>query len=224
MMVEFQSNGGTTSGFMAAPESGSGPGVLVLQEWWGLVDHIKDVCNRLAAAGFTALAPDMYHGDCAADPDEAGRKMMALEVPKVAADLRGAVQFLHGHDAVTSAKLGIMGFGLGGQLALFGACESPDEIGACVSFYGIHPNIKPDLTKLSGPVLGHFAASDALVTPEVARELAQSLSDAGQQFDFKLYNGIDHAFFNDTLPGVHDTEAAADAWARTTAFLRTNLA
>ena len=132
MMVQFPTNGTTTDGYLAVPESGSGQGVLVFQEWWGLVDHIKAICDRLATAGFTALAPDMYHGDCTTDPDQAGLLMMALDVPKVAADARGAIAYLAAHDACAGNRVGVMGFCLGGQLALYSACENPASVGACV--------------------------------------------------------------------------------------------
>ena len=224
MLVEFPVNGARTHGYLAVPESGSGPGVLVLQEWWGLVDHIKEICDRLAEEGFTALAPDMYHGDCATDPDEAGRLMMALEVPKVAADLRGAIEFLRNHDACGSARVATLGFCLGGQLALYGACENGGSVGACVNFYGVHPSIKPDVSKLECPVLGLFAERDGFVTAEVVTDLQQRLTAAGKTHDFKTYAGIDHAFFNDTRPDVYDEAAAGDAWDRTIEFLKSHLA
>ncbi len=222
-MVNFATNGHQTDGYLAVPASGSGPGVLVLQEWWGLVDHIKAVCDRLAEAGFTALAPDMYHGDCTTDPDEAGRLMMALDVPKVAADLRGAIEYLRGHEACGSARVATLGFCLGGQLALYGACESEGAVGACVDFYGVHPNIQPDVSQLDCPVLGLFAEKDGFVTAEVVAGLSERLVAAGKSHDFKTYAGVDHAFFNDSRPDVYDAEAAADAWSRTVAFLNANL-
>src|SRR5438552_6480502 len=117
-MVKFPSNGGTTDAYLAAPASGKGPGVIVIQEWWGLVPHIKQICDRFAAEGFTALAPDMYHGRATTDPDEAGRMMMGLEVPKVAQDLRGAIDVLLARAECSSKKAGAVGFCLGGQLAL----------------------------------------------------------------------------------------------------------
>ena len=224
MLVEFPVNGTRTRGYLAVPESGGGPGVLVLQEWWGLVDHVKDVCDRLAEEGFTALAPDMYHGDCATDPDEAGRLMMALEVPRVAADLRGAIDYLRNHHACGSARVATLGFCLGGQLALYGACENAGSVGACVNFYGVHPDIRPDVTKLDCPVLGIFAERDGFVTADVVADLERRLTAAGTPHEFKTYDGVDHAFFNDTRQDVHDPAAAQDAWDRTIAFLRSHLA
>lgn len=223
MLVEFPTNGHTTKGYLATPESGSGPGVLVFQEWWGLVDHIKEMCDRLAAEGFVALAPDMYHGDCTTDPDEAGRMMMALEVPKVAADARGAIEYLRGHEATTGDKVGVMGFCLGGQLALYSACDNPNSVGVCLDFYGVHPNIRPDLDALACPVVGFFAEKDGFVTPEVVDQLAGELKERDKDFQFHRYAGIDHAFMNDTRPDVYDETAAQDAWQNAVVALRSNL-
>ncbi len=224
MLVDFPTNGARTQAYLAIPETGSGPGVIVLQEWWGLVDHIKEVCDRLAEEGFTALAPDMYHGDCTTDPDEAGRLMMALEVPKVARDLRSAIAFLRAHDACGSARVATLGFCLGGQLALFAACENPGSVGACVDFYGVHPSIKPAVEGLDCPVLGLFAERDGFVTPDVVAGLAAALTAAGKPHEFKTYDGVDHAFMNDTRPDVFNAAAADDAWGRTVEFLRAHLA
>src|SRR4030095_11925971 len=140
-IVGFSSNGGTTDGYLAIPEKGSGPGVIVIQEWWGLVDHIKDVCDRFADEGFVALAPDMYHGKTTKSPDEAGKLMMALRIDQAEKDLRAAVDYLLTSDFTTSKKLGVIGFCMGGALALFTATKN-QNIGACIVFYGIHPNIK----------------------------------------------------------------------------------
>lgn len=217
--VSFQSNGGTTPGYLAKPASGSGPGVLVFQEWWGLVDHIRHVCDRFAAAGYVALAPDLYHGKVATEPDEAGKLMMALNVDQAAKDVRGAVTYLLGQGA-TGSKVGSVGFCMGGSLALYAASVSPDQIGAVADFYGAHPNVQPDLGRLKAPVLGGFAEKDGFVTPEVARQLEASLKGAGITTDFKIYPGVDHAFFNDERPQVYNAEAAADAWNRTIAWLK----
>ncbi|HEX4993525.1 MAG TPA: dienelactone hydrolase family protein, partial [Methylomirabilota bacterium] len=156
-MVDFPSNGHSAKGYLATPASGKGPGVLVIQEWWGLVGHIKNVCDRFAAAGFSALAPDLYHGQTATEPDAAGKLFMALNIQRAEKDLSGAAKFLAGHSS--TAKLGAVGFCMGGQLALFAGCTNVN-VGAVVDFYGIHPNVKPDYRKLNGPVLGLFAEKD----------------------------------------------------------------
>ena len=183
-MVQFPSNGHTTDGYLATPAGGKGPGVLVIQEWWGLVPHIKSVCDRFAAAGFSALAPDMYHGQTASEPDGAGKLFMALNIGQAEKDLRGAATYLSGHSS--TAKLGTVGFCMGGQLALFAGCTNP-AIGAVVDFYGIHPNVKPDYSKLSGPVLGLFAEQDGFVSPEVARGVEAAIKKAGKQVEIKIY-------------------------------------
>jgi carboxymethylenebutenolidase len=218
--VQFPSNGATTSGYLATPAAGKGPGVIVIQEWWGLVGHIKKVCDRFAAEGFTALAPDMYHGQTADEPDGAGKLFMALNIAQAEKDLRGAARYLSGHSS--TAKLGAVGFCMGGQLALFAATLNP-TIGACVNFYGIHPNVKPDYTKLSGPVLGLYAEKDGFVTPQVAKQVDEAIRDAGKQSQIHIYPGVDHAFFNDERPDVYNKAAAEDAWRRTLALFRENL-
>ena len=219
-MVEFPSNGGKTSGYLATPASGKGAGIIVIQEWWGLVGHIKKVCDRFAAEGFTALAPDMYHGKTASEPDGAGKLFMALNIAQAEKDLRGAATHLLGRSS--TKKLGAVGFCMGGQLALFAATLNP-SVGACVNFYGIHPNVKPDYSKLSGPVLGLFAEKDGFVTPQVAKDTDAAIKKAGKQSEIHIYPGADHGFFNDERPDVYDKTAADDAWRRTLACFRQHL-
>ena len=221
-LIEFSSNGSTTPGYLTLPESGSGAALIVLQEWWGLVDHIKDVADRFAAEGFVALAPDLYHGESTSSPDDAGRLMMALDIDRAARDVSGAVQYLLGLGAVAPKKVGTVGFCMGGQLALAAACQSA-EVAACVDFYGVHPNITLDFSGLRAPVLGLFAENDAFVSPEVAGKLEHDLNEAGATTDFHIYPGVDHAFFNDTRPDVHDAGAANDAWRRSVEFFRAHL-
>jgi carboxymethylenebutenolidase len=219
-MVSFPSNGSTTQGYLATPASGKGPGVLVIQEWWGLVGHIKSVCDRFAAEGFSALAPDMYHGETASEPDGAGKLFMALNIGQAEKDLRGAAAFLAQHSS--TARLGVVGFCMGGQLALFAGTLNPD-VGAVVNFYGIHPNVKPDYTRLSGPVLGLFAEKDGFVTPQVAKDTDAAIKKAGKRSEIHIYPNVDHAFFNDERPDAYDKAAADDAWRRTLAHFRQNL-
>lgn len=220
MDVTFPFQGGSAKGHLSVAKSGKGPGLIVLQEWWGLVPHIRGIADRLAAEGFTALAPDLYDGKTTSDPNEAGRLMMGLDVPRVAEEMRGAIDYLRSHEACSSAKVGTIGFCLGGQLALYAATIHPDAVGACVDFYGIHPNVKPDVARLAAPVLGIFAERDAYVNAAAVQDLAARLKAAGKQHEFKTYAGADHAFFNDTRKDVHDAKAAADAWQRTIRFLR----
>jgi carboxymethylenebutenolidase len=221
-MVEFPFAGGNTGGYLSIPETGSGPGVVVIQEWWGLVDHIKDVCDRFAAEGFVALAPDLYHGKSTKSPDEAGRLMMALRIDEAEKDLSAAVEYLSTLDATTSEKSGVVGFCMGGALSLYTATKNPN-IGACVVFYGGHPKVKPDLPNLHAPVLGLYAEKDRSVTPALVHELERQLKSLGKQVEVRIYPGADHAFFNDTRPEVYNAEASADAWQRTIEFLRKHL-
>ena len=220
--VEFPVSGGSIEGHESVPGLGRGPGVIVIQEWWGLVDHIKDVCDRFATAGFVALAPDLFHGKTTKSPDQAGKMMMALRIDETEKELDGAVEYLLMHDAVTSQKIGIVGFCMGGALALYAATKNPN-IGACVDFYGGHPNVKPDLPNLHAPVLGLFAEKDGFVTPDSVRELEGKLKALGKEIEVVIYPGADHAFFNDSRPEVYDEEAAADAWRRTVEFLKHRL-
>ena len=209
-------------GYLAIPASGEGPAVIVIQEWWGLVKHIQDVCDRLALEGFVALAPDLYHGETTGSPDDAGRLMMALEIDGAADDLAASVSFLKDHEATAGDKVGVMGFCMGGQLALYAASKNQD-IGACVDFYGIHPNVKPNYGNIQCPVLGIFAEKDEFVTPEAAEQLEKELKMCQVEAQFMVFDGCDHAFCNDSRPDVYNKEAARLAMKVTQDFLADNL-
>jgi len=219
--VEFASNGSTASGYLATPPSGSGPGLIVIQEWWGLNPQIKRTADRFAAEGFVALAPDLYHGQTTAEPDEAQKLMMSMEMDKAAKDLSGAASYLRDHDAVEPKEVGSVGFCLGGGLSLFLATIAP--IDACVIYYGVLPGAQPDLSKLACPVLGHYAEHDDFASPEKARELEAQIRQTGQSVEFLIYDGTTHAFFNDDRPDVYVEEAANRSWERTLAFFREHL-
>ncbi len=216
--VEFPANGSTASGYLAVPD-GSGPGVVVLQEWWGLDSHIRDVCDRLAGEGFVALAPDLFHGETTDQPDEAQQKMMAMDMDRAEKEMRGAVDYVAGHEATSGSGVGSVGFCLGGGLAVWAAAANP-KVKATVSYYYVMPHGKPDFSKLSGPVLGHFGTKDDFVSVDDAKALEQELRDAGVDTTFEFYDA-GHAFFNDTdRLGTHDREAADRSWQRTVEFLR----
>jgi carboxymethylenebutenolidase len=136
--------------------------------------------------------------------------------------LRGAISYLLNHPAVTSSKVGTVGFCMGGALSLYAATKNP-QVGACVVFYGGHPNVKPELEKLEAPMLGLYAERDTFVTPEAARELERRLKELGKQVEIHIYKDADHAFFNDDRPEVYNREAAEDAWRRTIEFFRRHL-
>jgi carboxymethylenebutenolidase len=186
------------------------------------VPHIRDVCDRLAREGFVSLAPDLYRGESTEDPDAASRLMMDLEIPRAARDLDAAVAALLSHDAVDGAKVGAIGFCMGGQLALFAATRNR-RIGAVGDFYGIHPNVTLDPSGLEAAVLGIFAERDEFVTPEVARQLESDLKAAGKRAQCSVYPGVGHAFFNETRPDSYDAVAATRAWSELLAFLRAEL-
>ncbi|MBD0267270.1 MAG: dienelactone hydrolase family protein [Cyanobacteria bacterium Co-bin8] len=209
-------------GYLALPEARSGAGVIVLQEWWGLVPHIKSVADRFAQAGFVALAPDLYGGEKTTSPDEAGRLMMALNIEKTAQDLENAVDYLLQHDAVVGTKVGVVGFCMGGQLALLAATVS-DRIGAAIDFYGIHPNVKLNVSQLKAPVLGLFGDQDTFVPLEAVEDLVATVRHAGKPIETHLYSGAGHAFFNDARPEAYNEAAAADAWVRSLDFFHEHL-
>ena len=217
-MVSFAANGGAAEGYLAVPDQ-PGPGVLVIQEWWGLVGHIKEVADRFAEAGFTALAPDLFHGEATTSPDAAGKLLMALAVDRAEQDLRGAADHLA--TVASGDSVGVVGFCMGGQLALYAASKSP-RVGACVDFYGVHPNVHPDYEAIRCPVLGLFAEKDGFVNAEAVGKLGGSLAAAGVAHQFHTYPGTDHAFFNDRRP-AYDPEASADAWDRVIRLFRENL-
>ncbi|MPZ64331.1 MAG: dienelactone hydrolase family protein [Pseudonocardiaceae bacterium] len=223
--VSFPSNGSTAHGYLRAPEAGSGPGVVVIQEWWGLTSHIADVTDRLAAAGFVALAPDLFGGTTTHDADEAGRLMSELPVDQAATDLAGAVDFLLGHDSVTSSQVGAVGFCMGGGFVLVLAAQQGDKIGAAVPFYAVLGQDYPSFANLTAPTLGHFGEHDDMgLKPDAVRALADRIEqESGRRPDFRTYPA-GHAFCNDeNLLGTYAPEQASKAWDATIDFLRSNL-
>jgi carboxymethylenebutenolidase len=219
-MVEFRSNGGTAQGYLNGSD---GPGVVVIQEWWGLVPHIKDVVDRFAAAGFVALAPDLYRGETASEPDGAGKLMMALNVEQAAKDMSGAIDLLQ--ERTGRSAVGAVGFCMGGGLALVLACHRPDAVKAVAPYYGLipWPTAQPDWSKLDAKVVGEYAGDDQFFNPEQVAALEQQLRELGKDATLHVHEGCDHAFFNDTRPEVHDPAHAAEAWERTVALFRDTL-
>ena len=223
--VTFPSNGGSAHGYLATPESGSGPGLIVIQEWWGLTDHVKEVCDRFADEGFVALAPDLYGGATTHDADEAGQMMEDLPVDQAAQDLAGALDFLEGHGAVTSDTVGAVGFCMGGGFVLVLAAQQGDRIGAAVPYYGVGGYDQVDLDGVTAPILGHFGAEDDFAPPEQVRDLESQLRASGAtSVDIRIHEGAGHAFFNDgDAFGTYDEELAEDTWADTVNFLHEHL-
>lgn len=219
-MITFKSNGSTAPGYLAGA---SGPGVLVLQEWWGLVPHIKDVVDRIAGEGFIALAPDLYHGESSTEPDGAGKLMMGLNLATAAKDLSGAIDVLQERSGRTG--IGVVGYCMGGGLALVAACQRPDAVKAAAPYYGVipWPSAQPDWSTLTAKVVGEYAEHDDFASPAAAAALQEQLRGLGRDATLHVHPGTQHAFFNDTRPDVYDAAASATAWARTLELFRSAL-
>jgi len=222
--VSFASNGGQAHGYLAIPAGGSGPGVIVIQEWWGLTDYIVEVANQLAGQGFVALAPDLFGGRTTHDSGEAGRLMSELPVEQAARDLSGAVDYLLGHPAVSSSKVGAVGFCMGGGFVLMLATQQDDNIGAAVPFYGVGTGVPDQFSGITAPVQGHYAERDEFYPVEEARKQEQQIrEESGAEVTF-FYYPAGHAFHAEhDLLGIYDAEQANLAWQRTTAFLHAKL-
>jgi carboxymethylenebutenolidase len=221
-IVEYAS-GGTASGYLATPAAETSAGIVVIQEWWGLVPHIKDVCDRFAAEGIAALAPDLFHGETTTEPDEAGKYMMALNLDQAGKDMSGAVDKVA--ETVGNDRVGVTGFCMGGGLALMLATQRPDKIKAVVPWYGLipWPDAEPDYSLLGGPVLGNYAANDGMFGPDKVADLQAKLDAASIEADLRVLPDTDHAFFNDTRPEVYADEAAKACFADTVAFFKEKL-
>lgn len=212
-MIAFAANGDNAPGYLAAPvEEGPYPGVVVIQEWWGLTDHIKAVVERFAEAGFVALAPDLYRGKVTTEPDEARKLAMELEMDQAVKDIQGAAEYLRDLKAVAPKQIGVVGFCMGGGLAARMAVEG-EHIGAVVVFYG---RINTDSTAhVRVPLLGLFGETDGGIPADGVRAAAERLEQEGKTAEFHIYPEAGHAFFNDTRPAAYHHDAAADAWQRT---------
>jgi carboxymethylenebutenolidase len=225
--VTFASNGSTASGYLTRPSGGSGPGVLVLQEWWGLDSGIKEMADRLAAAGFVALAPDLYHGELAGhdEMDKAGQLMQSLPPDRAGRDMSGAIDYLAGLDGVTGSGLGAVGFCMGGMLTLIIAAMRPDKIKAAAPFYGFPQGpTEPDWGPMAAKVRGHMAENDDFFGPDAARALEKKLRDMGKDVSFTVHPGTGHAFMapHNAL-GTYDENVAAEVWPQLLAFLHETL-
>jgi carboxymethylenebutenolidase len=225
-MVSFASNGLDARGHLAVPEAGRGPGIIVLQEWWGLNEQIKGVADRLAGQGFVALAPDLYHGELAGhdEMDKAGRLMTELPPERAAKDMSGAIDYLVGHDAVTGDGVGAIGFCMGGMLTLLVAAMRGDKVAAAMPFYGFPPpDNEPDWSGLTAVVRGHMANPDDFFAPEAAAALQDKLVGMGKDVAFTVHDA-GHAFMNETNAiGTHDADLAARLWPEVYAFFDSQL-
>jgi carboxymethylenebutenolidase len=225
--VEFRTNGTMASGYLATPKSGTGPGVLVIQEWWGLDASIKEMADRLAAAGFVALAPDLYHGEVAGhdEMDKASHLMQSLPPDRAGRDMSGAVDYLASHAAVTSTGIGVVGFCMGGMLAFIIAANRPDKVKAVVPFYGFPQGpAEPDWSKLTAAISGHMAEHDDYFSPAAAHALEGKLRGMGKNVTLTVHPGTGHAFMGPhNALGTLNAELAAQIWPEAISFLKDNL-
>ncbi|HEX2123513.1 MAG TPA: dienelactone hydrolase family protein [Thermoanaerobaculia bacterium] len=219
--VEFPSNGHTCQGYLAVPESGRGPAVVVIQEWWGLVPHIEDVADRFAREGFVAVAPDLYHGKTTTSPDQAAKLLMELDVARAEKEIAGAGAYVLSRPECTSQKFGVGGFCMGGALAQHEATHNA-SVGAAVSFYGGFKKVETPWENLGAPLLLIYGEKDQGVPAEQGRELESRLQKLGKNSEVVIYPNANHAFFNDTGPN-YDPAAAQDAWTRTIELFRRHL-
>ncbi len=222
--VTFRSNGDQAQGYLALPAAGSGPGVVLIQEWWGLVDNVRDVADRLTGEGFVVLAPDLFRGENTTEPDDAMRLMMGLAMDRAARDIDGAASYLAGREEVAGG-IGAVGFCMGGSLALWSATLS-DDIRAAVGFYPAVPweRMEPTWPRYDGKAAQiHNSEEDGGPDAESMRVAREAIEAAGGEVTVHGYPGTSHAFFNDQRPEVYSAEASGLAWARTVEFLRQRL-
>ena len=223
--IAFSGSGGAAQGYLAVPPVGHGPGVVLIQEWWGLVPHIEQVADRLALAGFVTLAPDFFRGEQTTEPDEAAKLMLGLKVGEAAADIAGAAAHLAGRDDVDGDRVGTVGFCMGGGLALLAPTASP-HVDCASAFYPAMPwpDYAPDWTQYRGKVaMVHLAEHDSPDTAPAVAAYATEITRAGGEAIVEDYPGTHHAFFNDHRPEVYDAAAAQMAWDRTVELFRRRL-
>ena len=222
--VTFVSGDEKGSGILVTPAGkGPSPAVIVIQEWWGLDNWVKDQARALAREGYVALAVDLYRGKVTANPDEAHQLMNGLAPDRAMRDLKGAYAFLQARADVRKDRIGVIGWCMGGRYALAMATEEPG-LAAVVAYYGAPPTDPAAIARIKAPVLGNFGGEDKGPSPDEVRAFEENMKKAGKPVDVKIYVGAPHAFANVNNPWKGYREAAAkDAWARTTAFFARHL-
>lgn len=214
-------DGETLMGYLARPQGDTPkPAVVVIQEWWGLNDHIKDLARRFAGEGFVALAPDLYHGVVTTEPDEARKLVMELDMAEAVKEIQRGMAFLREQKYISGPKVGVIGFCMGGGLALQTALTE-DNLSAAVAFYG-KPLSAEEVAKVKAPILGLYGAKDQGIPVDAVKSMESELKKAGIESEFHIYEGAGHAFFNDTAPS-YNADAAKDAWPRTLGWFRKHL-
>ncbi len=208
----------TVSGYLARPmDDANHPGIVVLQEWWGLDEHIKDIARRFAREGFVALAPDLFHGKVTGDADEARKLSGGMDRTRAVRDVQAAVDWVRDQE-YSDGKVGTIGYCMGGGMSLLTACNH--DVNAAIVYYGGIPNPIELLDNLTAPVLAIYGDDEV----ERVEQIEKGLKDRGKSVESHVYEGARHAFFNDTWEERYHAEAAADAWTKTLAFLRSHLA
>ncbi|MFO0590838.1 MAG: dienelactone hydrolase family protein [Polyangiaceae bacterium] len=221
--VEFERRFGKTkaSGDLAVPAGdGKVPAVVLIQEWWGLNDHIRDVAQRLANEGFLTLAVDLYHGTTTKDPAEAARLSTELDRESALDDIEAAAMYLADHPRA-GGRIGVIGFCMGGSLT-FRALERISDFNCGVPFYGVPPADQYNVAKVRAPILGHFSRTDPWAKPEIAEQIQKNLTARGGTMTVHVYDA-EHAFMNDTRPEVYSPDNAKLAWQRSLDFLHQQL-
>jgi carboxymethylenebutenolidase len=225
--ISFPSNGSTASGYLVRPTGGSGPGVLVIQEWWGLDSGIKEMASRIAAAGFVALVPDLYHGELAQhdEMDKAGQLMQSMPPDRAARDMSGAIDHLAGLDGVTGRGIGVVGFCMGGMLSFLIAAARPDKVVAAVPFYGFpQGDMEPDWSSMTAVIRAHVAENDDFFPPAAATALEAKLRGMGKDVTLTVHPGTGHAFMGPhNALGTLNEDLAAVIWPQAMAFLHEQL-
>jgi carboxymethylenebutenolidase len=216
--LRVETGNGTSTAYVALPDSDTDKAVVVIQEWWGVNDHIKDIAGRYANEGFIAIAPDLYRGKIAKNPDEASKMMHDLAIEDGIDTISNALT--KAKETYGLSRLGITGYCMGGTFALRAACDL-DGFGAAVPFYGDVPD-DDVLSKLRTPTLFFSGTRDGWITPEKVAGLEKAAEKFGLSLESIKYDA-DHAFFNDTRPEVYDKAAAQDAWAKAVAFFKEKL-
>jgi len=221
--VQFPSGKETVNGYLAEPaKPGRYPGLVVIHEWWGLNDWVKEQADKLAAQGYVALAVDLYRGKVATDPMEAHELMRGLPDDRAVRDMNAAFDYLSARQDVSRDHIGSIGWCMGGGLSLQFAIHQP-RLAACVVNYGALPTDPNELQQIGAPVLGNFGADDLGITPDDVAAFKKAMESIGRRVDVKIYPGAGHAFENPNNKSGYRPEAAADAWARTIAFLNKTL-
>ena len=225
--VDFSSNGNFASGYLTRPSGGSGPGLIVVQEWWGVDASLKQTADRLGAAGFVALVPDLFHGEVAGhdEMDKAAQLMQSLPPDRAARDMSGAVDFLADHEAVAGHGLGVVGFCMGGMLAWILAANRGDKVKALAAFYGYpQGDMEPDWSNFDASVQGHMAENDDFFGPDGAHALESKLRGMGKDVSITVHPGTGHAFMGPhNALGTLDEELAEEIWPQVISFLHAKL-